>query len=99
MFNIDTFCGLALMAFNVWSWLLACWGSSSIEFLQDLWDSDEEISRKQTMEFGKNPTMFTDNIFEIFGTHKMMRVLSPSLRSVPFTGIEWAFLMQDLGFN
>lgn len=29
----------------------------------------------------------------------MLRVLSPSMRNVPFTGIEWAFLMQDLGFD
>jgi len=40
-----------------------------------------------------------DNLFEVFGTHKLLRVLSPSLRNVPFTGIEWSFLMNDLGFD
>ena len=40
-----------------------------------------------------------DNLFEVFGTHKLFRVLSPSMRNVPFTGIEWAFLMSDLGFD
>jgi hypothetical protein len=40
-----------------------------------------------------------DNLFEVFGTHKLLRVLSPSLRNVPFTGIEWSFLMSDLGFD
>lgn len=40
-----------------------------------------------------------DNLFEVFGTYKLLRVLSPSLRNVPFTGIEWSFLMSDLGFN
>ena len=40
-----------------------------------------------------------DNLFEVFGTHKLLRVLSPSLRNVPFTGIEWSFLLSDLGFD
>jgi hypothetical protein len=40
-----------------------------------------------------------DNLFEVFGTHKLLRVLSPSLRNVPFTGIEWSFLLNDLGFD
>ena len=40
-----------------------------------------------------------DNLYLIFGTNKLFRMLSPSLRSVPFTGIEWAFLMSELGYN
>ncbi len=26
-------------------------------------------------------------------------MLSPSLRNIPFTGIEWSYQMKDLGFN
>ncbi len=40
-----------------------------------------------------------DNLFRVFGTYKLFRIMSPSMRNVPFTGIEWAFLMQDLGYN
>jgi hypothetical protein len=35
-------------------------------------------------------------LFLFFGTNKYFRVLSPSLRNVPFTGLEWSFLMRDL---
>ena len=38
-------------------------------------------------------------MFRIFGTNNFIRALSPSMRNVPFTGLEWAFLMCDLGFN
>jgi len=26
-------------------------------------------------------------------------MLSPSLRNIPFSGIEWSYQMRDLGFN
>lgn len=38
-------------------------------------------------------------MFVIFGTTKIARVLSPSLRALPFNGIEWSFMMRDLGFD
>ena len=41
----------------------------------------------------------TDNIYRVFGTHKLFRVLSPSLRNVPFTGLEWSFWYKDSGFD
>ena len=40
-----------------------------------------------------------DNLFVIFGTHKILRVLSPSLRALPFSGIEFSFQMKDDGYN
>ena len=30
---------------------------------------------------------------------RVLRILSPSLRNVPFTGLEWAYLMKELGFT
>ena len=38
-------------------------------------------------------------MFAIFGTYKMFRILSPSLRNGPFTGLEWSFLMRDEGYD
>lgn len=35
----------------------------------------------------------------MFGTYNPFAILSPSLRNVPFTGIEWSFQLRDLGFN
>lgn len=35
----------------------------------------------------------------MFGTYTLISVLSPSLRNVPFTGIEWSYQMKDMGFN
>ena len=40
-----------------------------------------------------------DNLFAVFGTNKLTRMFSPSLRSVPFNGIEFSFLQKDLGFD
>ena len=35
----------------------------------------------------------------MFGTYNPFAILSPSLRNVPFTGIEWSYQLRDLGFN
>ncbi len=40
-----------------------------------------------------------DNLYKTFGTYNMFAIFSPSLRNVPFTGIEWSYQMRDLGFN
>ena len=29
----------------------------------------------------------------------MIAIFSPSLRNVPFSGVEWSYQMKDLGFN
>lgn len=40
-----------------------------------------------------------DNLFVIFGTHKIIRVLSPSLRALPMTGIEFSFQQREAGYD
>ena len=40
-----------------------------------------------------------DNIYRVFGTYNLIRVLSPSFRNVPFTGLEWSFWFKDSGFD
>jgi hypothetical protein len=76
-----------ILLFNLWNWFLAFNGYTSIDFWNSKW-------------FKTNPNYdfsfytVSDNLFLIFGTNKNVRVFSPSLRNVPFTGLEWAFLMQ-----
>ena len=41
----------------------------------------------------------SDNLYRIFGTHKLFRILSPSFRNVPFTGLEWSFRFKDEGYD
>lgn len=40
-----------------------------------------------------------DNLFLLFGTHKIVRMLSPSLRNVPLNGIEWSFIQRLRGYD
>ena len=40
-----------------------------------------------------------DNLFVIFGTTKLARILSPSMRALPFNGIKWSFMLKDQGFD
>lgn len=38
-------------------------------------------------------------MYKVFGTYNTFAILSPSLRNVPFTGIEWSYQLKDLGYN
>jgi len=40
-----------------------------------------------------------DNLFVLFGTHKILRILSPSMRALPFSGLEWSYLVKEEGFD
>ena len=40
-----------------------------------------------------------DNLYKTFGTYNLIAVLSPSLRNIPFTGVEWSYQMKDLGYD
>ena len=41
----------------------------------------------------------SDNLYRVFGTHKWFRILSPSMRNIPFTGLEWSFWFKDEGYD
>ena len=77
---------LAMIGFCVWNWGLAFYGKTSIEFWGDFAEND---LTKAKLHFDT----INDNLFRIFGTHKLFRILSPSLRNVPFTGLEWSFML------
>ena len=92
---LDGVIALVMFAFTIWNWYLAFVGYSTIEFWSDMmWEKEEN---KVKWEFGFKTV--SDNLFKTFGTYKLLRVFSPSMRNVPFTGLEWAFLLNDEGFN
>ena len=84
-----------MVVFAGWNWYMALNGTNTIEYSKAWKRKKDETVARYDFRFEK----VSDNLFGIFGTNKVLRVLSPSMRNVPFTGIEWAFLMQDLGFS
>lgn len=92
---LDVVLFVVMIAFNCWNWYLALVGYSTIEWWTEC--LQEPAKDKQYHKFPFNRV--NDNLFKVFGTYKLFRVLSPSMRNVPFTGLEWAFLMRDLGYS
>ena len=81
-----------MAGFSAWNWFLACTGHTSIEFWSNFGGVE---ANKAKLNFDTA----NDNLYRVFGTHKMFRILSPSLRNVPFTGLEWSFMMKDDGYD
>jgi hypothetical protein len=77
-----------LVFFNLWNWWLALTGISTIEF----WKAATATNADLVEQYDYRLDSPGDNLFLIFGTQKVLRMLSPSLRNVPLTGIEWSFL-------
>ena len=93
----DSVLTLTLLGFNAWNWFLALKGWTSVDFMAS-WQrrpASTAVAEKHDFKFAN----YRDNLYAIFGTNKLLRMLSPSMRNVPFTGLEWAFLMSDLGFT
>jgi hypothetical protein len=38
-------------------------------------------------------------LYKVFGTQSTIAILSPSLRGMPFSGVEWTYQARDLGFK
>jgi hypothetical protein len=87
-------CGV-LAAFNGWNWFLALTGYTTIEFWSNMSLDAKEKAETFDYSFGNA----SDNLFAIFGTHKIFRILSPSLRNSPFTGLEFSFVLHDEGYD
>ena len=92
MLVVDVVVFNMLTAFNVWNWFLAFRGLTTLEFLSGMRGA-------YTNPLVKGFKTFSDNLFLVFGTHKILRILSPSLRNNAFTGLEWSFLVKDNGFG
>lgn len=88
---LDTCLCIVMAGFTGWNWMLAFNGKTNIEF----WTPIDHQRKRIQISFNSA----RDNIYQVFGTHKMFRVLSPSLRNVPFTGLEWSFWFKDSGYD
>lgn len=64
---------------------MACCGLTTIEF----WNRFYIIGGEDLYDYSYD--QIKDNLFVIFGTHKWVRILSPSLRALPLSGIEFSF--------
>lgn len=83
---------VVLIGFNVWNWFLACAGLTTLEFMGQV-----QGGRSNSYDYSFGTV--NDNLFKIFGTRSYLAMLSPSLRSGAFTGLEWSFEMRALGFD
>ena len=90
---LDTALFIVMLGFNGWNWYLAMTGFSTIEFFGVISQPDDG----QKYDF--NFKSVRDNMYRVFGTQSFLAIFSPSLRNVPFSGIEWSYHMKDLGFN
>ena len=88
---LDACLCVVMAGFTGWNWWLACNGRTTIEFVT-VFSTDEKLA---PLGFDKT----ADNLFRVFGTHKLLRLLSPSTRNVPFTGLEWSFWFKDHGYD
>lgn len=88
---LDAILCVVMAGFTGWNWLLAFSGKTTIEF----WTPKDEVRKEIELSFLRK----RDNIYRVFGTYNLIRVLSPSFRNVPFTGLEWSFWFKDSGFD
>ena len=84
---------LTMFLFSGWNWFLAVFGSTQIEFWKQEGIGNDK--REARLRFAT----ISDNLYRIFGTHKLIRIFSPSFRNVPFTGLEWSFKFKDEGYG
>jgi len=92
LFILDCALIVLMFLFTSWNWFLACAGLSTIEFIGQTSGNTENT-------FDYSFSSVKDNLFKVFGTQSMWAIFSPSLRDCQFTGLEWSFLMKDLGFD
>ena len=85
MVVMDSCLTMTLFFFNVWNWYMACSGLTTIEF----WRRFYMLQGENLYDFSFDTV--SDNLFIIFGTHKIIRIFSPSLRALPLSGIEFSF--------
>jgi hypothetical protein len=97
LFITDCVLFLILSILNMWHWTLAMTGVTTVDVLcgsNEPRSSQSSSEKKQRLSFKR----VSDNLFRVFGTHSFIGILSPSLRAMPFSGVEWTFQARDLGF-
>ena len=81
-----------LILFVVWQFYLAFSGTTTVEF----WKYHASVV---SCPYDFSFDLVRDNLFNIFGTYKLVRQFSPSLRQPPLTGLEWSFLLKEKGIG
>jgi palmitoyltransferase len=88
---LDYILTVIMFMFTVFNWYTAMTGQTIIEWQQRFRDKEKRYDFRLSR--------WSDNLYIIFGTTKLFRIISPSMRNVPLNGIEWAFLMKELGYE
>ncbi len=85
---LDTALSAVMIGFNGWNWYLAMTGFSSIEFFgHQMQEGDNGGVERYNLHFSS----IRDNLYKIFGTYSLIAIFSPSMRNVPFSGVEWSY--------
>jgi len=90
---LDCIIAISMIFFSAYSWFLAIFGNTTIEFMKNEGTGNDKREAKLRFD------TISDNLYRIFGTHKLFRIFSPSFRNVPFTGLEWSFRFKDEGYD
>ena len=94
LFILNSALCCCLVFFNGWNWWLALSGHTTIEFWKMATGGDPQYE-----EYDYKFDNYSDNLFILFGTTKWIRILSPSLRNVPLTGLEFSYILRNRGFD
>jgi len=81
---LDAALFVVMVGFNGWNWYLAMTGFSTIEFFGHATNRD---GTRYAYNFGS----VKDNLYKTFGTKSVFAMFSPSMRNLPFNGVEWSY--------
>jgi hypothetical protein len=81
---LDATLACILFLFNAWNWFLLLFGLTTLEFFT-------QVMKGKKMVYDYSFETLRDNVYKVFGTNSYWGILSPSLRSNAFTGLEWSF--------
>ena len=76
--------------FTSWNWFLAIKGRSVIEYM-----GKRETNSFLKDEINMEITNWRENLFVLFGTTSVLKMLVPWTRETPFNGLEWTFIRYD----
>ncbi len=85
---LDTALFVVMIGFNGWNWYLAMTGFSTIEFFG-------QTTNHNGQRYAYNFSTIRDNMYKTFGTHSFIAMFSPSMRNLPFSGVEWSYQAKD----
>ena len=97
LFTLDCLIAPVLIAVNLWHWALAMTGVATVDVIcggKGMHSLKSATGKKQRLTFRS----IRDNLYRVFGTQSLIAIFSPSLRGMPFSGVEWTYQARDLGF-